>query len=142
MKHYTIRELSDLFSLPFSTLRYYEEQGLLPRVEKNEIGQRMYTQAHIDRLHSINCFKRTGMTIAQLRQLFEYESDEPKYIDDIIALLESQECTVNERLRQLQEDSRLVHHKVTYYKAIRDALEKGLPRPSWESCGTACEEKE
>lgn len=34
MHTYTIREMSELFSLPASTLRYYESEGLLPLVEK------------------------------------------------------------------------------------------------------------
>ena len=63
MHTYTIREISELFSLPASTLRYYESEGLLPFVEKNSSGQRIYTKEHIDRLQCINCFKRTGMTI-------------------------------------------------------------------------------
>ena len=68
MHTYTIREMSELFSLPASTLRYYESEGLLPLVEKNSSGQRIYTKEHIDRLQCINCFKRTGMTIPQLRK--------------------------------------------------------------------------
>ena len=35
MQTYTIREISELFSLPASTLRYYESEGLLPNVEKS-----------------------------------------------------------------------------------------------------------
>ena len=57
MQTYTIREISRLFSLPLSTLRYYEEEGLLTNVQKSASGQRIYTQEHIDRLHCINCFK-------------------------------------------------------------------------------------
>ena len=125
MHTYTIREMSELFSLPASTLRYYESEGLLPLVEKNSSGQRIYTKEHIDRLQCINCFKRTGMTIPQLRKFFEYETDEALYINDIIQLLEDQD-------RQLQKDSAHVHHKVRYYKAIRHALENDLPLPEWE----------
>ena len=40
MKTYSIREISELFSLPASTLRYYESEGLLPNVEKSSSGQR------------------------------------------------------------------------------------------------------
>ena len=43
MKTYSIREISELFSLPASTLRYYESEGLLPNVEKSSSGQRIYT---------------------------------------------------------------------------------------------------
>lgn len=132
MHTYTIREISERFSLPASTLRYYESEGLLPAVQKNSSGQRIYTEEHIERLNCINCFKRTGMTIPQLRKFFEYEANEPQYIDDIIALLEAQEKLVDEKLRQLQKDSIHVHHKVEHYKAIKHALENNLPLPVWE----------
>ena len=36
------------------------------------------------------------MTLAQLKKLFEYETDEVAHIDDIIALLEEQEMQENE----------------------------------------------
>ena len=42
-------EISELFSLPASTLRYYESEGLLPNVEKSSSGQRIYTEEHIER---------------------------------------------------------------------------------------------
>ncbi len=132
MQTYTIREISELFSLPASTLRYYESEGLLPAVEKTSSGQRIYTKEHVERLKCINCFKRTGMTIPQLRKFFEYETDEAQYIDDIICLLEDQEKIVDEKLRQLQKDSAHVHHKVKHYKAIKHALENNLPLPVWE----------
>ena len=80
MKTYSIREISELFSLPASTLRYYESEGLLPNVEKSSSGQRIYTEEHIERLNCINCFKRTGMTIPQLRKFFEYETDEAQHM--------------------------------------------------------------
>ena len=131
MHTYTIREMSELFSLPASTLRYYESEGLLPLVEKNSSGQRIYTKEHIDRLQCINCFKRTGMTIPQLRKFFIYEADEAAHIDKIISLLKDQEQIVNEKLIQLQKDSAHVHHKVEYYSEIKHALENNLPLPVW-----------
>ena len=45
---YTIREMSERFGLPASTLRYYEEIGLLTDVIHTESKKRIYTQQHID----------------------------------------------------------------------------------------------
>ena len=132
MKTYTIREISEMFELPSSTLRYYESEGLLPEVPKSSSGQRIYSDEHVERLKCINCFKRTGMTIPQLRKFFIYEADEAAHIDKIISLLKDQEQIVNDKLIQLQKDSAHVHHKVRYYKAIRHALENDLPLPEWE----------
>ena len=131
MKNYTIREISEMFELPSSTLRYYESEGLLPEVPKSSSGQRIYSDEHVERLKCINCFKRTGMTIPQLRKFFIYEADEAAHIDKIISLLKDQEQIVNEKLIQLQKDSALVHHKVEYYSEIKHALENNLPLPVW-----------
>ena len=121
MKNYTIREISEMFELPSSTLRYYESEELLPEVPKSSSGQRIYNDEHVERLKCINCFKRTGMTIPQLRKFFIYEADEAAHIDKIISLLKDQE----------QKDSAHVHHKVEYYSEIKHALENNLPLPVW-----------
>ena len=131
MKNYTIREISEMFELPSSTLRYYESEGLLPEVPKSSSGQRIYSDEHVERLKCIICFKRTGMTIPQLRKFFIYEADEAAHIDKIISLLKDQEQIVNEKLIQLQKDSAHVHHKVEYYSEIKHALENNLPLPVW-----------
>ena len=66
MQSYTIKEVSQMFQLPASTLRYYEDMGILTDIARTESGQRIYLQKHINRLRTICCFKRTGMSISQL----------------------------------------------------------------------------
>ena len=50
---YTIREMSERFGLPASTLRYYEEIGLLTDVIHTESKKRIYTQQHINCMTAI-----------------------------------------------------------------------------------------
>ncbi len=70
MKTYTIKEISEMFNIPSSTLRYYEKENILPLVERNTSGHRVYTDIHIGMLKTINCLKNTGMPIkkAEKRQ--------------------------------------------------------------------------
>ena len=42
MVSYTIRQVATQFHMQPSTLRYYEDQGLLTNVERTETGQRIY----------------------------------------------------------------------------------------------------
>ena len=65
---------------------------------------RIYYEAHINRLRSICCFKRTGMFIAQLKDFFSLEKDEENSIDDMIELLELQEKSVEDKLKELHAD--------------------------------------
>ena len=86
MAEYTIREVSEMFHLPTSTLRYYEDMKILTNVERTATGQRIYRDCHIGRLRTICCFKNAGMSIAQLKEFFSYESEEAEHIDEILLL--------------------------------------------------------
>lgn len=102
MKTYTITEISKMFDLPASTLRYYEELGILTNVKRNQSKQRIYDQRHINRLKTICCFKKTGLSIAKLQKFFACEEDEAAHIDEILTLLEDQEAHILDELAQYQ----------------------------------------
>ena len=95
---YTIREMSERFGLPASTLRYYEEIGLLTDVIHTESKKRIYTQQHIDCMTAILCFKRTGLPIAGIQEFFRLEDDIPGNIDQMVAILEEHEQNIREKI--------------------------------------------
>ena len=41
---YTIKQVSEMMSLPVSTIRYYDKMGLIPFLEKNESGYRIFKE--------------------------------------------------------------------------------------------------
>ena len=131
-KVYTIREVSEMFNIPVSTLRYYEDEGLLTNVGRSSTNQRIYYEMHINRLRSICCFKRTGMSISQLRDFFNFESDEDNSIDDMIAravlLIYLQQIF---KLKELHADYDHVQKKIRFYTDIKKAIENNLPKPNW-----------
>ena len=119
MKTYTIKEISQMFHFPPSTLRYYEEAGLLTDIERTVSGQRIYTDKHVNRLKTICCFKNAGMTISQLKEFFYYEAREADCIDDILLLSSSVRRTegicvspnyaITERLCTCMQETPLLH---------------------------------
>lgn len=124
MKTYTLREIEQMFQLPASTLRYYEEEGLLAGVGRLPNKQRIYGEEHVKRLETISCLKGTGMTIAQLREFFRYEDDEVAHVEEILALLRGQREHVLEEIRQMQENLAHVERKIRRFEALREQREK------------------
>lgn len=131
MAEYSIRKVSEMFDLPPSTLRYYEELGLLTNIARSPSGQRIYEDKHINRLRTICCFKNTGMSMAQLQRFFSYENKEGEHIDDILSLLNDQKQYVLEQMAQLKKDYAHVLRKLHYYGDIRTSLQEGKPMPHW-----------
>ena len=128
---YTIRQISNLYKLPASTLRYYEDLGLLPNVVHTASGARIYNQSHIDRLGGIMCFKRTGLSIAKIRQFYLYEEHMEEHAHDISQMMIDHEQDILNQIEELQNDLVHIREKVRYYAAVENAIEKNEPIPEW-----------
>lgn len=133
---YTIRQVATQFHMQPSTLRYYEEQGLLTNVDRTETGHRVYEDCHLNRLRAICCFKNAGMTIDDLKKFFVYESNEPEHIDEILDLLESRRESLDEQRRALDEAAMHVQRKLHYYTDIKHAIDSGGEMPDWANYKT------
>lgn len=131
MATYTIREVARRFHVQTSTLRYYEDQGLLRNVERDDAGRRVYTDAHIGRLKAIVCFKHAGMSIDELKRFFAYEKDEHAHIADMLELLESRHHAILEQRAALEEAYMHVLRKLHLYRDIQRSIETGELYPDW-----------
>ena len=60
-----------MFSLPISTLRYYDKEGLFPNIERQS-GIRKFSENEIEALHVIECLKTSGLEIKDIRQFMDW----------------------------------------------------------------------
>ncbi len=131
-KTYSIREMGKMFGVPSSTMRYYEDLGLLPGVERDEKGQRIYTDEHVGRMYAIACFKRTGLPMAKIHDFFEYDKDLPNNIDAVIEMMKEHERNIMEQMEKMHQDLLHIQQKVRFYGGIKEALETDSPWPKFE----------
>jgi len=132
MSTYTIKELSKLFDVQSSTLRYYEDIGLLTNVGRTDTNQRIYTDEHIARLNAISCFKNTGLPISKMQDFFKYEANLENNIDEIIDLVTEHEKNIKEQIKKMQDELAHIEQKVRYYNGIKEAIDKNAPWPCWD----------
>ena len=128
---YTIRDLSQKYNLPASTLRYYEDMGLLTNVIHTEKGARIYTQEHIERLEGILCFKGTGLPIAKIQEYYRYETNIEAHIEEIVTMMQEQEQGILKQMEDLQSGLDHIRQKIYYYNLVKDARDKGEKIPTW-----------
>lgn len=65
---YSISEVATQFQLSVPTLRYYDQQGLIPGLSKNAAGYRQFTAKDLNTLRIVECLKRTGLSIRDIKQ--------------------------------------------------------------------------
>jgi DNA-binding transcriptional MerR regulator len=85
---YRIAEVAARSGFPSSTLRYYEQIGVLPEPARTTSGYRAYDESSLDRLAFIARAKQLGCTLPE--------------ITDLVGLWDDRSCApVQERLRHL-----------------------------------------
>lgn len=65
-----ISQLAERAGVPASTLRFYDEAGLLP-AERSPAGYRLYGQDALDRLGFIGAAKHLGLALEEISELLE-----------------------------------------------------------------------
>ena len=55
--YYNIGQISEMFEIPVSTLRYYDKEGLFPNMERAS-GIRKFSEREIEQLRLIECLKK------------------------------------------------------------------------------------
>lgn len=68
---YSIGEIARLVSLPTSTLRFYEKEGLIPNIKRTAKGIRMFDEQDLIWIDMIRCLKDTGMSIPDIKNIVD-----------------------------------------------------------------------
>ena len=68
-RSYSIKEAAALTGLPASTLRYYEQIGVIAPISRGASSKhRVYDEDDLDQLMWIACLAATGMSVRDMRQ--------------------------------------------------------------------------
>lgn len=123
---YTIGQVSEMFGLPISTLRYYDKEGLFPNI-KRQSGIRKFSENEIEALRVIECLKASGLEIKDIKQFMDWVTEGSSTYDKRKALFDARKEAVEAEIAKLQKMLDMVKFKCWYYEtAIRDGNEDGL----------------
>ncbi len=111
---YTIGQVSEMFDLPISTLRYYDKQGLFPRL-KRESGIRKFSDNEIEALRVIECLKKSGLEIKDIKTFMEWCMEGPATYPNRFELIHKQKVRVEEEISELQKALDMLKYKCWYY---------------------------
>ena len=120
---YTIGQISEMFSIPVSTLRYYDKEGLFPDLERQS-GIRKFSEREVEALRVIECLKASGLEIRDIKLFMEWTTEGSASYARRKQLFETRKKAVEEEINQLQKTLDMLKFKCWYYEtAIADGNE-------------------
>ncbi|MBW7455569.1 MerR family transcriptional regulator [Paenibacillus sepulcri] len=112
---FTIGDAAEQTGLSIHTLRYYENEGILPMINRNDGGTRIYEQKDIDWLKFVCCLRETGMTIAELKGFVQLVLQGNETIDERMKMLDRQKERIQSQIEQLTTYKTMVENKMDWY---------------------------
>ena len=110
----TIKEFSEFTGVSQSTLRYYDEIGLLPAAERGENNYRYYIPFQLITINFINVLVDLGIPLSTIKELAAERTPE-----SMIDLLRRQEVILDYKLYELRTAYSIIH---TYRNSIQDGM--------------------
>ena len=118
-RSYSIKEAAALTGLPASTLRYYEQIGVIAPISRGASSKhRVYDEDDLDQLMWIACLAATGMSVRDMRQYVANGALGPSAAARQVELLSAQAERLVREAEQVALRQQYVRIKVDYWHAV------------------------
>lgn len=118
---YTIGEMAKRLNVAPSTLRYYDKEGMLPFIERSSGGIRMFQEKDMSWLQIIECLKKTGMPIKDIKEFVDLCIEGDDTIDRRLEIISKQKKAVEKQIEESQKMLDMLNYKCWYYETAKEA---------------------
>ena len=112
---YTVKEVAELLHINPHTVRYYTNMGLLPNMNREKNGTRLFTDEDVECLKNIIYLRECGMSIASIREYLELSKRGAETIPQQLQLILEQKEKVDKEVKRLLECQQHMEKKVETY---------------------------
>lgn len=120
--NYSTKEVTKKYGISMHALRYYEKQGLLPPIQRDKNGTRLYSDTDLEWLALIRCMRAAGMSIQYIKNYIDLCKEGRSTISKRKDIMLLQKQILEDQKRQLDENLSLINKKLKGYQEL-DAKE-------------------
>lgn len=122
---YTIAETAEKFGISKNALRYYEKEGLLNPVTRNQNGIRFYSEKDLLEINKIVHLRRLGASLKEIKEFnFDEENATSEIIQHRISFLEHLDRKLQQNILSIKEQEAYLQKKIKNLKNIEKELSK------------------
>lgn len=115
---FTMKEACAQTQLPYETLKFYCNQGLVPNVKRDKNNRRIFDERDIAWINSLNCLKNCGMSIAEMKEYIALCLAGESSIPERKIILEAKRNALVSQMKQLQSSIDYIDWKQEFYNDV------------------------
>ncbi len=112
-----ISEVAARYQLTPATLRYYEQQGLIPPIARTKAGNRTYSNEDVNWIEFIKCMRDSGLSIESLAEYTKLYQKGDETLEARQAILIVEYKKLLEKQQQINETVVKLGNKIKNYEA-------------------------
>ena len=115
---YTMKEACTLTNMTYENLKFYCNEGLVPNVKRDSRNYRVFDKHDIKWIQSLNCLKRCGMSIAEMKEYLALCMDGEGTIPERKMILAEKKETLLQSIAELQKSVAYIDWKQGFYDDV------------------------
>lgn len=115
---FTMKEACEQTQLPYETLKFYCNQGLVPNVKRDKNNHRIFDERDIAWINSLNCLKNCDMSIAEMKEYIALCLAGESTIPERKIILDAKRKTLVEQMKHLQASISYIDWKQGFYDDV------------------------
>ena len=115
---YTVKEVAKIMNVSEHTVRYYDNEGLIPFVTRTQSNIRMFSDYDLSWFRTVHCLRATDLSINDIKKYIELCLKGNKTIPQRAKIIFNQEKNLQEHLKELQNQMEILQKKKKYYKNL------------------------
>lgn len=115
---FSIKEVSERLGIPPHTIRYYEKEGLLPPIQRDPYGNRLFEQRDLDWMDIMMRLRATGMSVVVIKQMVGLAAKGDSTIPERKAILEKHKLELQRRQLELDQANEALNKKLLIYESL------------------------
>ena len=119
-KNLYIKQASETTGLSAPNIRYYEKEGLIKNLARNEVGERIFTDAEIDWILFLKKLRDMDVPIAKMREYANLREQGNPTATARKKILEEHRKIMFEKIVLINEQIKLLDDKIIYYETLEN----------------------
>lgn len=117
---YTMKQACKMTNLPYETLKFYCNEGLVPNVKRDKNNYRVFSEHDIRWINNLNCLKMCGMSIKDIKAYLALCLEGPSTIPTRMEMLAVHKKELLNKLEQLNKNLAYLDYKNQFYQDVLD----------------------
>ncbi|MDO3412344.1 MerR family transcriptional regulator [Saccharibacillus sp. CPCC 101409] len=118
---FSSKQVSEETGLSVHTLRYYEQEGLIDGIQRDENGYRVYSASDVVWFHVIKYFRRIGLPVREIKQFNIPKDGKGSSAAARREFMENYREKVLEQMKELQESLNKIDDKIAFFRKMEQS---------------------